>query len=586
MEAKVFRPVFWLFALILIISMACMGGNVTPTVAPQPAVTQEPVTVPPQGSTQAPVIPQTSSPVGFISSLDNLDQAVVYIEAEGTMVDPEEGWQVNVVHWGTGFVIDPSGLVVTNNHVVTGAALLKARVGNETQMRSARVVAVSECSDLALISVTGQDFPYLQWFNGSIKAGQDVYVAGFPDSASGVDYTLTKGIISKPKTSLESTWASVQGAVIGHTARTNPGNSGGPLVNTAGEVLGVNYAGVASTDENYSIGASLAKSVVNQLKQGQDIESIGINGAGVSGDLQGNSVTGVWVRSVKSGSPADKARLQPGDIIISIENKVFTQPTMQEYCDIIRAHKPSDTMSMTVIRSGTLEVFEGQLNGRVLAQTSSLQANTTGSSNPTNTPDQNTANNSGSTNAVNSGDVYFSTEFNDSDNWYKFAVPKSDNNDVVTDNGFLEITIPESNETVYALYDQDLPADVQIDASVQTVGGPNNNNISLVCRATDQGWYEFSMGSGGYWYIWRYDTDNKFTKLADGGSTAINLQRAKNDLTATCIGSRLTFYVNSVRVGSVSDSFFKNGGQAGVSASTFDVSGTIVNYDWFEASVP
>jgi hypothetical protein len=139
---------------------------------------------------------------------------------------------------------------------------------------------------------------------------------------------------------------------------------------------------------------------------------------------------------------------------------------------------------------------------------------------------------------------------------------------------------------VYALYDLDLvPPDVRIDAAVETVSGPNRNNISLVCRATDAGWYEFSMNSGGYWYIWKYE-NNEYTMLASGASTRINLQRAQNELIATCIDTELTFFVNGSEMGSVRDNRFKNGGQVGVSVSTFDIAGAGVEFDWFAATVP
>jgi len=150
----------------------------------------------------------------------------------------------------------------------------------------------------------------------------------------------------------------------------------------------------------------------------------------------------------------------------------------------------------------------------------------------------------------------------------------------------LYIQVDTTETTVYALYKMDLNnPDVRLEADVETVAGPNRNNISLVCRATDTGWYEFSMNSGGYWYIWKYE-DSKFTKLLDGASTAINLQKAKNQLQATCIGNELILYVNGVKMGSVQDSSFRGGGQAGISVTTFDIYGAGVEFDRFKASVP
>ena len=80
-----------------------------------------------------------------------------------------------------GFIIDPSGIAITNNHVVTGAALLKVWVGgNKDKVYSAKVLGASECSDLAVIKIDGSDFPYLQWHEGTPNVGLDIYAAGYP----------------------------------------------------------------------------------------------------------------------------------------------------------------------------------------------------------------------------------------------------------------------------------------------------------------------------------------------------------------------------------------------------------------------
>jgi hypothetical protein len=92
------------------------------------------------------------------------------------------------------------------------------------------------------------------------------------------------------------------------------------------------------------------------------------------------------------------------------------------------------------------------------------------------------------------------------------------------------------------------------------------------------------MNSGGFWFIWRYDDDG-FTSLEEGGSTAINLQKSKNHLTAVCQDDTLTLYVNDVEVGSVSDDKFTDG-QVGVSVSTFEINGAGVEFDYVAVSIP
>ena len=105
------------------------------------------------------------------------DFTVVQIIAEGSFLDPGE-WNINVGASGTGFIIDPSGIAVTNNHVVAGSATLKVWLAGDSNPRTARVLGVAECSDLAVIEIDGDNFPFLDWYPGDIKVGMDVYTAG------------------------------------------------------------------------------------------------------------------------------------------------------------------------------------------------------------------------------------------------------------------------------------------------------------------------------------------------------------------------------------------------------------------------
>jgi serine protease Do len=264
--------------------------------------------------------------------LEDVQKAVIQIEAEGTFVDPEFGWEVNAGKRGSGFIIDPSGIAVTNNHVVTGAAILRVWVEGEDKPRNARILGVSECSDLAVIDIEGDGYAYLEWYTGDIKVGLDIYAAGFP--LGDPEYTLTKGIVSKASASGETNWASID-YVLEHTAKINPGNSGGPLVDSNGKLIGINYSVVSETDQNYSISREEASSIIEQMRQGKDVDSIGVNGVAVSGNIGDTPIYGVWVRSVESGSPADKSGLESGDIIYQLENEVLaTDGTMADYCDV------------------------------------------------------------------------------------------------------------------------------------------------------------------------------------------------------------------------------------------------------------
>jgi serine protease Do len=149
--------------------------------------------VPPSTTAISPSAAASSpAPVG---SIDALPGAVIQIEATGVFREPDEDAQ-KVAARGSGFIIDPSGVAVTNNHVVTGADTLAVWVGAERTEYSARVLGASECSDLAVIKIdTPRPLPYLSWYDGEISPGLDIYAAGFP--LGDPEFTLTRGIVSR-----------------------------------------------------------------------------------------------------------------------------------------------------------------------------------------------------------------------------------------------------------------------------------------------------------------------------------------------------------------------------------------------------
>ena len=158
-----------------------------------------------------------------VTALDEVENAVIQIEAEGAFVDPIEGAMVSG-GYGSGFIIDPQGIAVTNNHVVTGGALFRVYVAGRSRPVNARVLGVAECADLAVIDLDGSGYDYLTWYDGPIRVGLDVYAAGFP--LGDPEFTLTRGIVAKARADGESSWASIDG-VIQHDATINPATPAG-----------------------------------------------------------------------------------------------------------------------------------------------------------------------------------------------------------------------------------------------------------------------------------------------------------------------------------------------------------------------
>ncbi len=573
MSAKSLKPLSWLIVLILITGVACSSS---PEATPEPP-TEKVV------ETEKPETVETEEPTatsGAISALQDVKKAIIQIESQGTFIDPEFGLVLNGAGRGSGFIIDPEGIAITNNHVVTGAALLKVWVGGESSPRNAKVLGVSECSDLAVIDIEGDGYDYVEWFNGPIDVGMDMYIAGFP--LGDPEYTLTKGVISKSKANGETGWASVD-SVVEYDATSNPGNSGGPVVNPDGKVLAVHYAGNASTRQAFGISKDIASGVVEQLRAGKNLDSIGVNGQAVGNE--DGSLTGVWVSSVQSGSPADQAGLEAGDIIMKMENLVLAiDGTLSEYCDILRSHRPSDTLSLEVLRWANNEVLEGQLNGRELEVAYTLEDMGDNSNANDNTSASNDIVNP---NASQSGDFYFYTEFDSGLGSWEYYLTLGEDQDFTaeTTNSRMRVEIDDTDTYVYFIYSDFEYTDVRVDTSAENLGR-NNNNVSLICRESSLGWYEFNIANNGkFWIYWYDDTGGGYRQLWEGGSTLIKMGRDVNEYTAYCMGDQLTLAINGVEVKTVSDKNLKSG-RVGLSVSSFNVTPIIIEFDYFVVSVP
>ncbi|WP_378146858.1 S1C family serine protease [Cnuibacter sp. UC19_7] len=298
------------------------------------------------------------------ADFSGVQSATIQIESEGTFVDPEDGQMAEETGRGSGFFISKDGLALTNNHVVAGAGTVKVWVGgDDSKEYDAKLLGSSECLDLAVVQVDGQ-FPYLDWYQGDITTGQEVYAAGFP--LGDPTFTLTKGIVSKAETIGQTSWASID-SIIEHDAKIKPGNSGGPLVTAQGTVVGVDYAGNNELDTNFAIHRDEAQKVLDQLIAGSDVKSLGINAQALPPADDGSAL-GVWASSVKAGSPADEAGIQPGDLIMRMAGTTLAADgTLEEYCDVISTQGSDGTIDVEVYRPSDDTFYRGQFNGKPLA---------------------------------------------------------------------------------------------------------------------------------------------------------------------------------------------------------------------------
>lgn len=567
------KPLLFLFLSALIIfTMACglfAPSNTGPTTA-APTATAVPVqdeaTNTPAVVQPAPTEPPASD--GSAISLADAKNAVIRIVAEGTYEYPGFG-AVSQLGSGSGFIISPDGIAVTNNHVVTGAARIKVYFADGQKAYNAKILGVSECSDLAVIDIDGGDFPYLSWYDEKPEIGLDVYSMGYP--LGDPNFTRHGGAVSKEEADGNTSWTAVA-TVVEHDAIINPGNSGGPLVTEDGQVVGVNYAGASEFDQYYAIPASEAKDVIDDLQDGKSVTSIGINGEAMVTDDQ--SMSGIWVYSVASGSPADKSGIKAGDFLLEMEGiSLGRDGILTDYCDVLRTHNADDTLGLKLVRFGTGEVMEGQLNGRELTTTDTIDLSGT----------------EGTPTAEEDTPAFYVEEFDTELPLWTYFFFGEDNADfeLTTDKSLLTFDIKDANTYVYLTYDPYTYTDVRLDASVLNQADTNVNALGLVCRYdAELGWYEFNITSGGLWELFRYDEKTKkFISIWNGGSTGIKTGQNKNVFGLVCEGTKISAYINDKLMKTVTDTRLTEG-QIGISVSAFDDVPVTVSFDAMVISEP
>ncbi len=233
---------------------------------------------------------------------------------------------------GSGFVIDPAGYIVTNNHVIDGAQKITVTFQDNTSV-TAKLVGHDDRTDLALLKITppaGKTLTAVPWGNSNTaRVGDWVIAIGDPFGLGG---TVTAGIVSSLGRDIN------QGPYddfIQTDAPINRGNSGGPLFNMQGQVIGINTAiyspSGGSIGIGFSIPANLAKVVIAELRQYGHVRRgwLGVRIQQVTPDIAESigmpTATGAMVAGVNAGGPADKAGLKPGDVILTFNNETVKE---------------------------------------------------------------------------------------------------------------------------------------------------------------------------------------------------------------------------------------------------------------------
>ena len=273
---------------------------------------------------------------------------VVHVQSSGITTNTPLGPQRETAT-GSGFVLDRRGDILTNAHVVEGARKVTARIGKGDSDIPAQVVGTDVSRDLAVLRVDPSSVALhpLTLSSAPAQVGDPVAAIGNP---FGFDRTITTGIVS----ALQRQISAPNGFAIDHAIQTdaaiNPGNSGGPLINGAGQVIGVNsqIATGGNGDANVGIGFAIpiatAKQELATLERGGTVQHAFLGVGTVSGN------GGVLVEQVQGGSPAAKAGLRRGDLIVSLGGRPIGDPS--ELAAAVGAHKPGDNVTVGYVRNG------------------------------------------------------------------------------------------------------------------------------------------------------------------------------------------------------------------------------------------
>jgi len=292
--------------------------------------------------------------------------SVVYREDFFFQVYPQEGT-------GSGFIVKPDGLILTNNHVVSGSQQLTVTLAGDKKQYKARVLGTDPRNDLALVRIQADhQLPFLKLGDSDgLQVGQKVLAIGNPFGLGG---TLTTGIVSSLGRSLQPQEGQRLEDMIQTDAAINPGNSGGPLLDSHGAVIGINTA-IYGPQGNIGIGFALpinrAKAMLDEFQAKGHVTRpyLGIQTLYISGDVADDlglpNEGGLLIQQVEAGSPAAEAGMRGatrraivgvytigigGDFIIAVDGQpVESRESLQR---ILNRKRAGETMDLTVSRNG------------------------------------------------------------------------------------------------------------------------------------------------------------------------------------------------------------------------------------------
>ncbi|WP_299767429.1 trypsin-like peptidase domain-containing protein [uncultured Dokdonia sp.] len=308
-----------------------------------------------------------NSGIDFTDAAERTVNGVVHVSNKQEYRQPRNmmeflrggGQRGGIVGAGSGVIISPDGFIITNNHVIDGASEIEVAL-NDNRKYTAQLIGTDEKADIALIKIDtgGDELPYIPFGDSdNAKVGEWVLAVGNPFNLTS---TVTAGIISAKARDIDENDANYQ-SFIQTDAAINPGNSGGALVNTYGELLGINTAITSQTGSYvgyaFAVPSNNARKIVEDIMQYGSVQKgiLGVRGTSVKSlrpqdveELEISTTEGFYVGGVEYESGAEKAGIQNGDIIKRIDNIEINK--FSDLSGYISSKRPDDVVQVYVLR--------------------------------------------------------------------------------------------------------------------------------------------------------------------------------------------------------------------------------------------
>jgi S1-C subfamily serine protease len=269
---------------------------------------------------------------------------------------------------GTGIIISSDGEILTNGHVINGAKKIRVRLAGETEPRDVSLLAEDVGNDMALLRMKGSGFQAATFADpNSIHIGEDVVAIGFALGLDG-DPSVTSGIVSALNRTIATENSTYLNGLIQTDAAISSGNSGGPLVNAAGQVVGMNTAvarsdsTTAASNVGFAISAKEALPIIKALREQANGAQRPEAYLGVSLGQRTDGGQGAIVTSIEPGTPAASSGLKEGDLVVAVDGSSISGSP--DLIATVRDHTPGDKVTVTVMRNGEKKDVEITLTQR------------------------------------------------------------------------------------------------------------------------------------------------------------------------------------------------------------------------------